>query len=434
MMAETDTNRPIAEALRGSEGTEIRLRGWVHRTRKTGGLVFIVLRDSSGLIQCTLNKKRLTPEEMDAADKALLESSVQLTGSLKKDDRAPGGLEVQVSKFSVVGFADRFPITAEQSEEFLLDNRHLWIRSQKLTSIMKVRHTVFGAIHDYFRTGGFYEFQSPILTPTAAEGGSTVFNVDYFGKKAYLAQTWQLYAEAAIFALERIYTIAPSFRAEKSSTSRHLTEYWHAEMEIAWGGLDEIARHAEGVVSHIARSVMEKNLDDLKGLGQDPKKLEVIAPPFPRLKYAEALEMLKKQGMEIAWGKDLRTIEEREIAKNFDRPVIVTHYPKEIMAFYKPADPDSPKEALCMDVLSPIGTEIVGGSVRSLDVDDMRKRLEAGGEDIANYEWYFELRKFGSVPHAGFGMGVERVVQWMLGLENIKDAIPFPRTMERVRP
>jgi asparaginyl-tRNA synthetase len=425
---------PISSALHGDEGSPVKLHGWVHRTRKTGGLVFIVLRDSSGLMQCTLNKKRLTPEEMDSADKALLESSVELEGTLKKDDRAPGGVEVQVAKFKVVNFADRFPITEQQSEEFLLDNRHLWIRSQKLTAILKVRHTVFGAIHEYFRREGFYEFQSPILTPTAAEGGSTVFNVDYFGKKAFLAQTWQLYAEAAIFALERIYTIAPSFRAEKSSTSRHLTEYWHAEMEVAWGGLDDIAKHAEGAVSHIARSVLEKNLDDVKALGQDPRKLEAIAPPFPRLKYAEALDLLKKQGMEVAWGKDLRTIEEREIAKNFDRPVIVTHYPKEIMAFYKPADPASPKEALCMDMLSPIGTEIVGGSVRSLDVEDMRKRLEAEGESMENYEWYFDLRKYGSVPHAGFGMGVERMVQWLLNLENIKDAIPFPRTMERVRP
>jgi asparaginyl-tRNA synthetase len=426
----------IAEILSDDyEGKEVEIKGWIYRTRSSGSLVFAVIRDSTGVVQVTVNKDDVPEKDFSDAEKALIESSVMAKGTVAKDERAPGGYEIRASGFKVVGFADKYPITKDQSTELLLDQRHLWIRSRKMTNVLKIRSTVFGAIHDYFRNNGYWEVQAPILTPSMVEGGSTLFKVDYYEKEIYLAQSWQLYAEAMVMALEKIYCIAPSFRAEKFRTTRHLTEYWHAEMEIAWEGMDECIKEGEKLISHINQIVAEKNVPELEALKRDPEYLKSQVPPFPRMKYDEAIEMLQKKGMNVDWGKDLRTLEERALMGDFDKPLIVTHYPKEIMAFYKPRDPENPDVALCFDFIAPeIGDEIIGGSERDADIDEIIKSLEREGEDVSRYEWYLDSRRFGSIQHSGFGMGIERVVQWICGLEHIRDAIPFPRTVARYYP
>jgi len=415
----------------------VHLRGWIYRTRSSGNIVFTVIRDATGTIQATVKKGNLPDDKFEDAKKALIESSVELKGIIKEDKRAPEGYEIQVVGFNVVNFAETFPIVKDQSPEFLLDQRHLWIRSQKLTSILKIRSTVAGAIHKFFRDRGYFEFDAPILQPNQCEGGSTLFEVKYYDNKTYLSQTWQLYAEAAVFSLEKIYNMGPTFRAERSKTSRHLSEFWMAEMEAAWMDLHDITEVAKEEVKFILSEVLKHNKRELNVLKQDINKLQHIAESeFSTITYTKALEILnEKENMNVQWGKDLRTIEENKLMNHFDTPVVVTNYPLEIMAFYKPKDPDDPKTALCFDMIAPGGYgEIVGGSQRSLDVEDMEKKLKESGEKIENYEWYFDLRKYGSVPHSGYGLGVERVVAWICGIDNIKDAIPFPRTILRFKP
>ena len=428
----------IEEVISGKKTAKnINLRGWIYRTRSSGNIVFAVLRDVTGTLQVTIKKGNLSDEEFDDAKKALVESSVELAGIVKEDKRAPGGYELQVSNFNVINFAETFPIVKDQSPEFLLDQRHLWIRSQKINAILKIRSTVVGAIHKFFRDNGYYEFDAPILQPNQCEGGSTLFEVKYYENKTYLSQTWQLYAEAAIFSLEKIYNMGPTFRAEKSKTSRHLSEFWMAEMEAAWMDLHDVTEVAKDEVRFILKEVLKNNKRELELLGQDIKKLEKISKAkFPTITYTKAIEILKEKAkMKVEWGKDLRTLEENKLTDYFDTPVVVTNYPIEIMAFYKPPDPKDPKTALCFDMIAPEGYgEIVGGSQRSLDIGDMTQRLKDMGENIKNYEWYFDLRRFGSVLHSGYGLGVERVVAWICGADNIKDAIPFPRTILRFRP
>jgi len=416
---------------------KVKSRGWIYRTRSSGNIVFAILRDSSGTLQTTIIKGSLADKEFEDAKKALIESSVIVEGVVKKDQRAPGGFELKVTKFDVVNFADTFPITKDQSPEFLLDQRHLWIRSQKLTAVLKIRSTIVGAIHTFFRNLGYYEFDAPILQPNQCEGGSTLFEVKYYDNKTFLSQSWQLYAEAGIFALEKIYNMGPTFRAERSKTSRHLSEFWMAEMEAAWMELKEVTEVAKDEIRFILKEVLKNNKSELETLGRDIKKLEQMAnAKYPTITYTEALDILKeKEGMKVEWGKDLRTIEEDKLMNHFKTPVVVTNYPTQIMAFYKPKDPKDPKTALCFDMIAPEGYgEIVGGSQRSIDIKDMTKRLKDMGEKIENYDWYFDLRKYGSVPHSGYGVGVERVVAWICGIDNIKDAIPFPRTVLRFRP
>ena len=428
----------IDEIFSGKKtGKSVNIRGWIYRTRSSGNIVFMVIRDSSGILQATIKKDNLPDKEFDDAKNALIESSLELKGNVKEDKRAPGGFELQVTNVNVLNFAEPFPIVKDQSPEFLLDQRHLWIRSQKLNSILKIRSTVVGAIHKFFRERGYYEFDAPVLQPNQCEGGSTLFEVKYYDKKTYLAQTWQLYAEAAIFSLEKIYNMGPTFRAEKSKTSRHLSEFWMAEMEAAWIDLHEVTEIAKQEVQFILKEVLKHNKKDLEILEQDVKRLEKISKSkFPTITYTEALKILnEKENMDVKWGKDLRTIEEDKLMNHFETPVVVTNYPVEIMAFYKPKDPKDPKTALCFDMIAPKGYgEIVGGSQRSLDIEDMSKRLKESGENIENYQWYFDLRRYGSALHSGYGLGVERVVAWICGLDNIKDAIPFPRTILRFRP
>ncbi len=425
----------IQEATEKGSGN-VNLRGWVYRERKSNKFVFIVLRDESGIIQCVISNKK-NPELFEKAQPLTIESSVKISGEIKKDERAPTGFEIAVSQLEILQVAEPFPITEYQSPELLYDNRHLWIRSRRFNAILKIRHTIVGAIHEFFRSNGYYEFDAPIFQPTQSEGGSTLFEVKYFRDKIYLSQTWQLYAEAAIFSLGKIYNMGPTFRAEKSKTSRHLAEFWMAEMEAAWMQLDDVTQVAKNEIRFIISQVLKYNQNELEILERDIDLLKKYEKAeYPSIKYAEALELLNsKYNMEVPWGKDLRTIEEAKIAEHFQVPVVVTHYPTEIMGFYKPPSEENAKEALCFDMLAPEGyCEIIGGSERSLLVQDMMNRLEADGEDPKNYEWYFDLRKYGSVPHSGYGLGVERVVSWICGLDNIKDAIPFPRTMLRKTP
>jgi len=428
----------IEEILSGNKtDKEINLRGWIYRTRSSGNITFITMRDSTGILQATVKKGNLSDDEFEDAKKALIESSLELTGTVQEDKRAPGGYELKVTDIKILNFAEPFPIVKDQSPEFLLDQRHLWLRSRKLSSILKIRSTVVGAIHQFFREQGFYEFDAPVLQPNQCEGGSTLFEVKYYNDKTYLSQSWQLYAEAGIFSLEKIYNMGPTFRAEKSKTSRHLSEFWMAEMEAAWMDLHDIVEVGKDEIRFILKQVLKNNSSELEILGQDFAKLKKVSESeFPTITYTEAIDILnKKEGLNVEWGKDLRTLEENKLAEHFKTPVAVTNYPIEIMAFYKPKDPKDPKTALCFDMIAPEGYgEIIGGSQRSLDIEEMTKRLEAMNESIENYKWYFDLRRFGSVPHAGYGLGVERVVAWICGIDNIKDTIPFPRTLLRFRP
>lgn len=427
---------PIGEVLRGLHtGKVVRVRGWVYRARSSGGLVFILVRDSSGVLQTTFDREEVGEGLFSRLENLGIEASLWVEGIVAEDPRAPGGYEVKGGKAEVLGESQNFPIGRDLSEEFLLDVRHLWIRSQKMTSVFKIRSTVFGSIHDYFRGQGFYEVHPPIITPAGSEGGATLFEVDYFGKKLHLTQSWQLYAEAMVMALERIYTIAPSFRAEKSRTTRHLTEYWHAEMEMAWEGMESVLKHGEALISHVCRAVAEQNEAELNSLERDPHYLRSIKPPFPRITYDEALERLRDAGVEAEWGKDIRTLEEKALAKMFDKPIIVTHYPKESQAFYKRQDPEDPDLVLAFDFIAPeIGGELIGGSEREPDLGTLKANLLRQGEDLKAYEWYLDSRRYGSVQHSGFGMGVDRLVQWVCGLEHVRDAIPFPRTPSRYAP
>jgi len=416
-------------------GEEVSIRGWVYRVRGSNERVFIILRDSTNIIQCLVEKKFVSKEIWEQAQKITVESSCEITGRIKKDERAPTGFEIEVSDLRIFGLAEPFPITKDKSEEFLYDMRHLWLRSRRLTTIMKIRSSVFEAIDLFFRERGFFEITPPILTPVACEGGSTLFEVKYYDKKMYLTQSWQLYAEVLISSLEKIYCNSPCFRAERSKTSRHLSEFYMAEMEVAWADLNDIIKYGEELVSYIVKHVLEKNEEELKFLNRDIEVLKKVKPPFPRITYDDALEILKKDRINIPWGKDLRTVEEDALVKHFEKPVIVTNYPSDVKAFYMPDDPKKPGTVLCYDMLAPEGYgEIIGGSQRSTDVEEIKRKLKREGEDIKKYSWYLDSRKYGNVPHSGFGLGVERVISWICKLENIKEATPFPRTIKRFYP
>jgi len=425
----------IAEAIKKGKG-KASIRGWVWRERGSSKLKFVVMRDSTNVLQCVIEKEVVGEELFAIADKLQIETSMELHGELAEDKRAPTGYELKVKDFTVIGNADNFPISKDQSVEFLADNRHLWIRSRKMTAIMKIRSTYCYARHQFFRKKGFHLFDPPILQPSQSEGGSTLFEVKYYKDKTYLSQSWQLYAEAAIFALEKIYDMSPTFRAEKSKTSRHLSEFWMAEAEVAWMNLHDVSELAKEEIKFCIQAVLKEHEEDLKFLEQDPKKLLAMSEKeWPTITYREALTILKdKKKMNVPFGKDLRTVEEEKLMELYDTPVVVTNYPKEAMAFYKPRDPKDPETALCFDMLAPVYGEIVGGSQRDTDIEALKEALKKEGEDISSYDWYLDLRKYGSVPHSGYGIGVERVIAWICGLENIKDAIAFPRTMLRWKP
>jgi asparaginyl-tRNA synthetase len=427
----------IQEALDRKQG-EVSIRAWVYRKREQKDYVFITIRDETGIIQIIIDKQKVEEKQYQTAKELGIESSIIISGKIKEEKRSPQGYEIEVDSLEVVGPSDNYPISKDFSEEFLLDVRHLWLRSRKMTAILKIRSTVVGAIHEYFRKEGFYEYQSPVLQSVQCEGGSTLFKVDYFGEKdVFLAQTWQLYAEPAIFSLGKIYTVAPSFRAEKSKTSRHLTEYWHAEMEGTWIDFEQLQDHGEALIKYVVSKVLEERKQELEILKRDITKLQTaISKPFVRITYDDALKILKeKEGMDIEWGKDLRTIEEDKLSKLYDTFIIVTRYPKQVKAFYMKEDPKNKKVVLGFDCIGPEGYgEIIGASERESDLEQIKQRLTEQGEDSKQYDFYLDTRRYGSVPHAGFGLGVERLITYITGLDNIKDAIPFPRTITRYKP
>ena len=425
----------INEALAKGKG-KVSIRGWVYRERGSNEVKFVVLRDSSNIVQCVIKKENFSAAQWKAIDKVQIEASMRISGEIKEDKRAPTGYEIQVSEFEIVGESNNFPITKDLNEELLGDRRHLWLRSRKMNAVMKIRDTVVNVMREHWRNKGFYEYHSPSILGMAGEGGSTLFEVKYFDKKAFLSQTWQLHAEPAIFSLEKIFTIQPSFRAEKSNTSRHLTEYWHAEMEVAWEDFEYLQDDAQELIKDVVNAVLKKNKEELKILERDVSKLiPATKKKFPRMTYEDALKLLKKEGMTVEFGKDLRTIEEDKLSKMYDTPIIVTRYPKKVKAFYMKEDPKDPRVVLGFDMIGPEGYgELVGASQREESIEKLKENLKSQGENPDSYEFYFDTRRYGSVPHGGFGMGVERVISWICGLSNIKDAIAFPRTPGRFYP
>lgn len=416
------------------EGTKVRLKGWVYRIRSSGSIVFMVLRDSTGIIQTPVFKDRVNINEFRDAKKTLVESSVVVVGTVVKDDRAPGGYEVHVDRFTLVSKAGVFPITKDKSEEHLLNNRHLWIRSRKLTSVMKVKAAMLEGARKWFAENEFWEVTPPIITTNACEGGTTLFKLDYFGIPAYLSQSAQLYLEALIFGLDYVYSLTPSFRAEKSKTRRHLIEYWHLEAEEAWIDNEGNMKIQEELVHAMISHALATRKAELEILGADFELLKGIVPPFERMKYAKAIEILNNKGFDIGWGDDLGAPEERALTEDLDTPVFITNYPVEIKPFYMKLSDDG-KTYECSDLLAPRGFgEIIGGSERETDLEALVKRLEVWDIPIENYSWYLDLRKYGSVPHSGFGLGVERLVMFVCNLDHIRDAQPFPRTINRAYP
>ena len=420
-------------------GEEVTLCGWVHQKRSSGKILFLIVRDGSGYIQGVLAKNAVAPEMFAAADGLTHESSVIVKGKIRQDSRAPSGYEMDLTGVEIVQLVskdDPFPITPkEHGIEFLMDYRHLWIRSTRQRAVLKIRHEIIKAVRDFFDDNGFTLCDTPVLTPAACEGTTTLFEVQYFDDKAYLTQSGQLYSEATAAALGRVYTFGPTFRAEKSKTRRHLTEFWMVEPEVAYATIDDVMDLAEQMISFMVRRVLDKRSAELQVLERDISKLERVAAPFPRISYDEAIEILKKNGSEIQWGGDFGGTDETIISQQFDRPVMVHRYPTAIKAFYMEPDPARPEVALCVDVLAPEGYgEIVGGGQRMSNYDLLAQRLKEHDLPREAFEWYLDLRKYGAVPHAGFGMGIERAVTWICGIEHVRETIPFPRMLYRLKP
>jgi len=419
------------------EGKEVTIRGWVHRHRISGSMIFAVIRDASGIIQATIKKDKVDGKGWNDSSEAYVESSIIVSGTVKKDERAPGGYELQVSRFETVSRGEPFPIAKDLSEEFLLDVRHLWTRSQKLTNIMKARHHIVNYLRGFFEKEGFWEIAPPIITRSGCEGGSTLFEMDYFGSKAYLTQSSQMYAEVFVYSHEKVYVLAPSFRAEKSRTIRHLAEYWHLEPEMAWYDQKMNMELQEQMVEQVVQNMVKHHPELLKACGREPDDLAKVKVPFERLDYEKAIARVNDlSGTEkMKYGDDFGADEEALLTKSETKPLFVHNFPKDIKAFYMREDPKKPGTVLNNDLLAPAGHgEIIGGSERIWKLDELTSRMKEQKLDTKDYQWYVDLRRFGSVPHSGYGLGVERLVKWILNLDHIRDAIPFPRTINRCYP
>lgn len=429
----------INDIIKGKhDGDQVSLRGWIYNKRSSGGIQFINIRDGSGVLQCTLNKKIVGAETFDIVEGLPLESTIQLEGTVNEDHRAPEGREVKVSKIAEYGAAlQDYPIVKkEHGIEFLMDNRHLFIRNPRVQNILRIRSRFMKAAREWFDDHGYTEAHSPMFITAACEGGSTLFNVEYFERKGvYLSQSWQLYAEAMISSLGKIYTLAPSFRAEPSRTRRHLSEFWHLEVEEPWQTLDGITKVGDELVTYIAHTLANEMPRELKAVGRDPKDLLKLETPFPRISYDEAIEIVQGEGVDMYWGDDFGWQQEGPLTAKFDSPFWVKGYPTGIKPFYHKPDPNREEVTLSADLLAPEGYgEIIGGGQRVHDLELLLKRIEDDGLDAEDYSWYIDLRKWGTVPHSGFGLGVERVLMWMCKLDHIRDTIPFPRDMRRVFP
>lgn len=427
------------------EGQTVTIRGWLYNLRESGKLLFPQFRDGSGIIQGVVPKNAVTPEVFDAVKTLTQESSVIVQGKVRADKRAPGGFELDVANVQVVQRvpeSDPYPITPkEHGTDFLMEHRHLWVRSQRQAAILRVRAEIIKAARDFFDERGFTLTDPPIITPAACEGTTTLFPVDYFDEQAYLTQSGQLYIEATAMALGKVYSFGPTFRAEKSKTRRHLTEFWMVEPEVAYGTLDDIMELAEGLISFLVSRCLDRRRNDLQTIGRDISKLEKIVPPFPRISYDDAVTNLQqghaKGALEskFEWGGDLGSPDETYLSAQFDKPVMVHRYPAKVKAFYMEPDPQRPELALCVDVLAPEGYgEIIGGSQRMASHELLLQRIHEHGLPEEAFKWYLDLRKYGTVPHGGFGMGIERAVSWICGLEHVRETIPFPRMLYRLYP
>lgn len=417
----------------------VTLQGWLYNSRGKGKILFLLLRDGSGICQCVVVKNQIGEEEFSKLKSLGQESSLKVTGEVKVDDRAPGGVEMEVSSFEIVQSAADYPIgKKEHGPSFLLDHRHLWLRSKRQMALLRLRHRIIQSFRNYLDGEGFYCVDSPIFTPNACEGTSTLFETNYFEEKAYLTQSGQLYAEASAMALGRVYCFGPTFRAEKSKTRRHLTEFWMLEPEIAYANLDEVCDVAEGMLRFTIEEILQHNVSDLDDLDRDPELLSQWNRSFPRLKYDEAAEMLlewqreKKYESDFKKGDDLGAPDETMLGEHFGCPVMVTHWPAEVKAFYMKRDESG--KALGVDIIAPTAGEILGGAVREDDYEALKTRVIEHELPLESFNWYLDLRKFGSVPHGGFGIGLERTLSWLSGVEHVRECIPFPRTITRLQP
>ena len=429
--------RVYVEDLPQHAGKDVTLKGWLYNKRSSGKIRFLVMRDGTGLVQGVVVKGAVPDEVFNAFDKLSQESSFVMAGTVRAEGRAPGGFEMEVRDIRIIHVAMEYPITPkEHGVEFLMDRRHLWLRSSRQHAILRVRHQIIKAIREFFDNRGFVLLDSPIFTPAACEGTSTLFETDYFDLgKAYLTQSGQLYGEAGAMAFGKVYVFGPTFRAEKSKTRRHLTEFWMVEPEVAFNDLNDNMDLAEEFLEHIVGSVLKNRMSELKALERNTSFLEKVRSPLPRITYDEAVAILKKKGLPFEWGNDLGGTDETVVSEQFDRPVMVHRYPAAVKAFYMKRDPERPDLALAVDVLAPEGYgEIIGGSQREDDLDALLKRLAEQNRPLEAFVWYLDLRRFGSVPHAGFGLGVERTVAWICGLEHVRETIPFPRMIYRLTP
>jgi len=423
------------------DGQRVRLQGWLYNQRGTGKLLFLLLRDGSGIAQGVVSAKNVSEDDFEAARSLTQESSLELIGTVKLDQRAPGGAEISVDQVAVVHLAEPYPISKkEHGSGFLMDHRHLWLRSKRQTAVLRVRHQIIKSFRNYLDDDGFFCVDSPIFTPNACEGTSTLFETEYFDDKAYLTQSGQLYAEAAAMALGKVYCFGPTFRAEKSKTRRHLTEFWMLEPEIAFADLEQVIGVAEGMVRHTIRQVLEHCQQDLIDLERDPELLESWDCEWPRVRYDDAAAMLMewkaagKYESEFKPGDDLGAPDETALGEHYGCPVAVTHWPQEIKAFYMKRDPADESKVLGVDIIAPTAGEIIGGAVREDDYEILLGRINDHQLSVEAFQWYLDLRKFGSVPHGGFGLGLERTVSWLTGVEHLRECIPFPRTLQRIYP
>jgi asparaginyl-tRNA synthetase len=441
------TSAPVTSiaTIGAHEGSSVTLQGWLYNLRESGKLLFPIFRDGTGIIQGVAHKAGVPAELFEALKNLTQESSVIVTGKVRADKRAHGGYELDIEALQVVqriSEEDPYPITPkDHGVEFLMERRHLWVRSNRQAAILRIRAEIMRAAAEYFDTNGFIRTDPPILTPAACEGTSTLFPVDYFGEEAFLTQSGQLYIESTALALGKVYSFGPTFRAEKSKTRRHLTEFWMIEPEVAYCDLDGLLELAENFLSHIVQSVLKNRRPELEAIGRDITKLEAIQAPFPRLSYDKAAEMLNqahKDGIlenPFEYGNDFGSPDETWLSNQFDRPVMVHRYPADVKAFYMQPDPENPKYAMCVDVLAPEGYgEIIGGSQRVDSYDLLKSRIEAHNLPMDAFQWYLDLRRYGSVPHSGFGMGIERAVAWICGLDHVRETIPFARTLNRIFP
>jgi len=418
------------------EGEQVELSGWLYNKRSSGKLHFLQLRDGTGIIQCVAFKGEVSADTFELCENLPQETALRVTGTVRRDERSPLGFEVGVSEVTVVHRAEEFPISPkDHGVAFLMEHRHLWLRSTRPHAILRVRSEVVQACRDFMADGGFTLVDAPVLTPAACEGTTTLFETDYFGDTAYLTQSGQLYMEAAAMAFGKVYCFGPTFRAEKSKTRRHLTEFWMIEPELAYCDLEGDMEVAEDLVSSVVTRVLDRCSEDLKILERDTTRLEKVCKPFPRISYSEAVERLHKGGSDLPWGEDFGGEEETLLSEEFDSPVLVHRYPAAIKAFYMKGDPADERLALCVDMLAPEGYgEIIGGGQREDDFEILERKIGEHGLPRAAFEWYLDLRRYGSVPHAGFGMGLERVVGWLCGVRHVRETSPFPRTLQRIYP